>query len=316
MKVLLVGAGNMAKEHVKVLKELNIDFKVIGRSESSATEFEAVTGVPVATGGLEQTFDKISANLPTHAIIATTLESLEQNARFLLKKGVKNILIEKPGAFTYEGLVALEKLAIQQNAKVYIAYNRRFYASVIEVQNHIEQEGGLTSFVFEFTEWAHTLNNGKRSAFKLENWFIGNSTHVIDTAFFLGGKPKEIQTFTHSNIDWHPSGSIFSGAGITEKNILFSYHANWSAPGRWSLELMTKQSRYFLRPFEKLSQQKLGTLDIQEVTLNDTLDTAYKPGVFRQVETFLFGGSLVNNLLSVHDARILFLSYNKINGGK
>ena len=29
-----------------------------------------------------------------------------------------------------------------------------------------------------------------------ENWFLGNSTHVVDLAFYLGGKPKQISTIS------------------------------------------------------------------------------------------------------------------------
>ena len=31
--------------------------------------------------------------------------------------------------------------------------------------------------------------------------------HVVDLAFFLGGKPEEISTFISGSLDWHPSAS-------------------------------------------------------------------------------------------------------------
>ncbi|MDC3200256.1 transposase [Porticoccaceae bacterium] len=45
---------------------------------------------------------------------------------------------------------------------------------------------------------------------------------------------------------------------------LISYKGYWEAPGRWSLEFITNENRYFLRPMEKLSCQKKGSLDIVE----------------------------------------------------
>ncbi|MFS0817749.1 Gfo/Idh/MocA family oxidoreductase [Lysinibacillus sp. 1P01SD] len=314
MDVLLVGAGNMAKCYAEVLKDLNVKFEVIGRSENSANLFEAATGIPVIRGGIEQAFDRLTS-IPDYAIVATNVENLEVNSKYLIKKGIKNILIEKPGAFTYKDISSLFILAQQMNSNVYIGYNRRFYSSILEVQKRIEQEGGLTSFFFEFNEWAYRLNDGNRSIFKLNNWFIANSTHVVDTAFFLGGIPKEIKTITQSHIDWHPRGSVFVGAGITKKEILFSYHANWNSPGSWNLELMTKSSRYLLRPFEKLKKQKIGNLNIEAVELDDSLDIRYKPGVFRQTEAFLYGGEFSENLLCINEATELFLMYEKINGG-
>ena len=57
----------------------------------------------------------------------------------------------------------------------------------------------------------------------LKEWFIQNSSHVVDLAFNLGGNPVEMKSFVSGGQSWHPKGTIFSGAGITDKNALFSY---------------------------------------------------------------------------------------------
>lgn len=309
--VLLVGAGNMAKQYVKVLKSMKISFEVIGRSEKSTKLLEKEFDIPVRDGGLEAKFSDLHSS-PTSAIIATTLESLEENTLFLLDKGMKSILVEKPGAVTLEGMQRIKKRAKEKGANVYIAYNRRFYASVIEAKKRIELDGGLSSFLFEFTEWSHLVPSLEKTTFQLNNWFIGNSTHVIDTAFYFGGKPKEINTFVQSQLDWHPKGSIYTGAGITEKNILFSYHANWSAPGSWKLELLTTKNRYIFRPFEKLHVQELGKVSIEEISLNEELDIKFKPGLYEQTNAFLNDTKLAINLQSIEDGLEAFSVYNSI----
>ena len=65
--------------------------------------------------------------------------------------------------------------------------------------------------------------------------------HVVDLAFYLCGKPDEISCYTTGGLNWHSAASVFAGAGITKKNVLFSYNANWGAPGRWGVEIMTKK---------------------------------------------------------------------------
>lgn len=311
--VLVVGAGYMAKEYVKVLKSIKVAFDVIGRNKKNAKVFEKELDVPVKYGGLEVTFDSLG-HIPTHAIVATTLESLEENTLFLLSKGVKNILLEKPGSVTKEGMQKIEQLADEKRANVYIAYNRRFYASVLEAKQRIEMDGGLTSFIFEFTEWSHVITGIDKTKFQLNNWFIGNSTHVIDTAFYFGGKPKQISTYVQSPIEWHPKGSIYVGAGITENDILFSYHANWSAPGSWKLELLTRKNRYIFRPFEKLHVQKLGTVSIEEIVLNDELDVQFKPGLYEQTKAYLLNTNLTSMLLSAKEAAEMLDIYENMNG--
>lgn len=311
--VLLVGAGYMAKEYVKVLKALDVSFDVVGRGKESAEAFQKELGVSVQYGGVEKNFDQSRSY--SHAIIATTLESLEENTLFLLNQGVSNILVEKPGAVTQEGISRIAALAEEKGANVYIAYNRRFYASVIDAKKRIAEDGGLTSFHFEFTEWGHMIETLNKTQFQFENWFIGNSTHVLDTAFYFGGVPKEVRAFVQGKTNWHPHGCIYTGAGITEKEILFSYNANWAAPGSWKLELLTNLNRYIFRPFEKLHIQKLGKIEVEEVQISDELDIQFKPGAYRQLEAFCFK-EMESNLLSIFELEKIFKSYMMIKNGE
>ena len=76
---------------------------------------------------------------------------------------MKKILLEKPGAVNEGQLIELEQLAMSKGAEIYLAYNRRFFSSVLEAQKRIQEEGGVTSFHFEFTEWSHIIGNLKKS---------------------------------------------------------------------------------------------------------------------------------------------------------
>ncbi len=129
----------------------------------------------------------------------------------------------------------------------------------------------------------------KKSEEEKKKWFVANSTHVVDLAFYLGGTPKSIECFTSGGLNWHPSASVFSGAGTTDTGALFSYHANWAAPGRWGVEVLTAKHRLILRPLEELQVQNLGSIEIEKVELDDKLDKQYKPGLYRETKSFLEG---------------------------
>ena len=103
---------------------------------------------------------------------------------------------------------------------------------------------------------------------KDERWGIANSLHVISMAHYLIGLPKEMQAYQYGKLDWHPSGDRFVGAGVTNENVSFSYHADWSSAGRWGIEIMTPQNAYRLIPLEQLCRCKKGTFnwDIIETT--------------------------------------------------
>ena len=184
-------------------------------------------------------------------------------------KNKKDILVEKPGGLNFKDIQSVNNLAIKNNAKVYVAYNRRFLSSTLKVQELIKLEGGVTSFNFEFTEWGHIIKDLVKNEGVLEEWFIQNSSHVIDLAFFIGGHPTDLKSFVSGGANWHPSGTVFSGAGVTSSNALFSYNANWDSAGRWWAEFLTKENRYIMKPMEKLFVQKRGSVAVNEIEIND-----------------------------------------------
>ncbi len=286
-KVLLIGAGIMAVDYYKVLKALQCDVTVIGRGENSAANFEEKTSCKIITGGTEKFLleNKITFDA---AIIAVGMEDLAYTAIQLVNKGFKNILIEKPAGLNNQEINELAQIVKQQKARVLLAYNRRFYASVLKAKEIIEQDGGVKSFNFEFTEWAHIIEPLDKKPGIKENWLLANSTHVIDLAFYLGGKPSEISCFASGGLSWH-NKSVFTGAGRTKDDLLFSYQANWDAPGRWSVEILTKKSRLILRPLEELQIQLKGSVAVNKVELDNALDTQFKPGLLLQTKQFLIG---------------------------
>lgn len=286
-KILLVGAGNMAKEYAKVLKALKREFLVVGRGEKNALIFEEETGMHVVVGGLKKWIKNKKSKMPLMAIVATNEGELGQSARLLAQHGVRSILVEKPGGMNLGDLIKTQKVALRTGAKIFIAYNRRFYASTQKAQELIKKDDKVLSFNFEFTEWSHKIAVLKKPKAVKRIWLLANSSHVIDLAFFLGGKPKEIKCFTAGGLDWHPGASIYAGAGISENGALFSYNANWESAGRWGVEILTPKRKLILRPLEKLSIQKRGSLVTEEVPLHDKLDINFKPGLYLQVKSFL-----------------------------
>lgn len=307
--VLLVGTGPMAIEYTKVLTSMGCDFCVVGRGEDSAQKFKEETGKTAITGGIDDWLKK-NAGFKTKAIVAVTVKELGNVTLSLLKRGFTSILVEKPGGLNPKQIQAVAKEAKVRKAKVYVAYNRRFYSSVQKAMEIIENDGGVTSFNFEFTEWSHVMSQLKNAEEALKYLFLNNSTHVVDLAFFLGGKPKKITPYIAGGLPWHPTASIFAGAGITEKGALFSYQANWESPGRWGAEILTRKHRLIFRPLEELHIQEIGSVAINKLEINNRLDKEFKPGLYREVESFLQNDLL--NLCTIEEQSKNLLYYKKI----
>jgi len=306
MEILLIGAGPMAINHAQVLQGMDLKFTVVGRGEESAQTFQEQTKINVTTGGIDKWLSESTIH-PKYAIVAVTGTQLGNVTRALIKQGIKNILLEKPGGLDNSDIKYVAECAEKSKINVLLGYNRRFYASVIKAKEIIEEDGGVNSYYFEFTEWPHTIVPLKKDPEVKKRWVLHNSTHVIDLAFYLGGEPEEIYSYSRGGFDWHPDGTIFTGAGVSKSGALFSYHSNWGAPGRWGVEILTKKHRLIFRPLEKLHIQKLKSVAIEEVKIDDQLDIKFKPGLYRQLKAFLEGDT--SNFINIyhHTARLEIL---------
>lgn len=285
--IWLIGAGGIAIEYTKVLKALNKDFITIGRGHEKAQAYYEATGIKAIEGGLDA-YLLTKPKVAEHAIVAVNVNCLAATTISLMKCGVKKIFCEKPGFNEPSELEEVVSVAKETEAKVFYAYNRRFYASVLKAEEIIKEDGGMTSMNFEFTEWGHIIANTDHPAEVKKNWMTANSSHVIDLAFFIGGEPTQMSSYVAGELSWHKP-SCFVGAGITEKGILFNYQANWDAPGRWAVEFQTVKHRIYLKPMEQLQLQDKASVKVYPVEIDDHLDKEFKPGFYLETKAFLEG---------------------------
>jgi predicted dehydrogenase len=277
----------MAKDYCKVLLAQGIDFEVIGRGQGTAKIFEQCMNKKVLTGGIDSAL--LSWGAPRVAIVAVGIEALASTCMSLMNAGTKKILLEKPGGLRISEIEVLAIKAHELGVEIRVAYNRRYYSSVDKVISLLNEDGGVTSCNFEFTEWSHVVRDSIVAPLVKDYWLLGNSSHVIDLAFYLCGNPVDWRCWHSGSIDWHPSAARFSGSGITERGVMFSYLSDWEAPGRWGVEILTRKRRLILRPMEQLHQILLGSIKIERIELDDTLDVQFKPGLFNEVKTFIAG---------------------------
>jgi predicted dehydrogenase len=287
MSVLVVGAGKIGQEYTDVLLALGEDPFVVTRGTRRATEMRnEYPSVTIRSGGLEQYID--SHDPPNRAILCTPVEALTSHCRLLLEASVGRVLSEKPLALSAARARDLHSLAEKRDASVFVAYNRRNYASVRRARELIADDGGVSSMTVDFTEAVFRISADDFPDRVLRRWGIANSSHVLDTAFSLAGTPKQLSASQWGDtVPWHPSGSIFTGTGVTRRDVPFSYHADWGCPGRWRLEVNTPERKLLFSPMERLKIQPKGTFDLTESKVDYSLDENFKPGFYRQTEQFL-----------------------------
>ena len=282
MHILVMGVGPIGIEYTNILKALGHTVQAHGRSPAGCASFEAATGVPATAGGI----DGLGGSLPETAVVAVGEAQLGVAVLALIERGVKHILVEKPGAANVEELKAISAAAAAAGCDVRIGYNRRFHASTLKAREIIAEDGGVRTFHFEFTEWSHRIEPLQKEAGVKEEWFLHNSSHVVDLAFHLGGWPTTLHALTAGELSWHRHARHV-GSGQTESGALFSYFADWQGPGRWSVEMITPKHRLIFRPLEQLMIQQIGSVVQEPVAIDNQLDLDYKPGFYRQTQAFL-----------------------------
>jgi len=281
--VLIVGGGYIARAHANACLKFKInDITMVSNSGIKEKTFCQQNNITSLTGGIEKNledFDKKDL-----VIVCTPISKLIDTTRKIIHSGQNNILVEKPGALDYESLLSLQNDLTTQRVK--IAYNRLVFPSFHKLIELATNDGGISSCTFSLTEIVDRINFKKDISEVYERWGISNSSHVISMVADLIGLPKEISSKQHGKLDWHHSGSIFVGSGISEQNIPFSYSADWNGGGRWGIEIATKKNLYRLRPLEKLFSCIRGSFDWNEVPLQPAFSDV-KEGLAEQIAIML-----------------------------
>jgi predicted dehydrogenase len=262
--VLVIGAGAMAREYVKALRALKVeDISVISSTEETAKRWRE-SGVKAFGGGYEKALAETEGGYDL-VIVATPVGMLEAAAKEAIRRGNKNVLVEKPGALYSE---VLEEWAgeIAADVRVRVGYNRLMYPGLWRLREAIAEGGErMTSCFYTFTEWVHTIDFNNNATECYERWGISNSLHVISMAHGLVGMPVEMSTVRRGGLGWHERGAQFAGAGVTDEGVVFSYHADWDSAGRWGVEVMTDKRAYRMIPLEKVFVCEKGSVEWKPV---------------------------------------------------
>lgn len=289
VSVLIVGAGSIGREYAAVTTSLGVDPLVVTRgTERAAAMREDYPSTTVISGGLAQYLREHDP--PDRAILCTPVDSLADHCRLLIETGVDRILSEKPLALSSACARDLAEVAEGMDASVSVAYNRRNYAAVQRARTLIKEDGGVSSLGIDFTEAIFRIDPNEYAERVLRRWGIANSSHVLDTAFYLSGRPRRLSAEQLGCVvEWHPSGSIFTGTGVTTADAVFSYHADWGCPGRWRLEINTTEHKLVFAPMERLQIQPRGSFELKEANVDYSRDEEFKPGFYEQTDQFLAG---------------------------
>ena len=295
IKVVIIGAGNMAKEHIKVFSSIN-SFSLEGihsRTKKKAELLARDYQIPYVSESIDDLFQTTKADL---AIVAVSELSVYPVIQEVFKYPWVSI-IEKPVGYNYENANLIKDYAERQKSQVFVSLNRRFYSSTRYILDEIENENSQR-LIQIYDQEEPFLSNKPLEVQK--NWMYANSIHLIDFFKILGrGKIISVKPL----LNWDPDNPSFVIAKVDySSGDVGIYSAVWNAPGPWMVAVTTPKIRYELRPIESISIQEKGLRKSKSVPIHQR-DKDFKPGLRLQAEEILnFLGGNSHKLVSLNES--------------
>jgi predicted dehydrogenase len=279
LRVAVIGAGYMASEHLRAFAACP-DVQLVGIHSRSAARVQALAklypGLEVATS-----VDELQASTAADLVVVAVPELA---CRLVCEQAFHHswaLLIEKPVGHTLTEALQIEQLASSAQSRAYVALNRRFYGSTLQLQKELQPiVASRVVTILDQEDPAAALAAGQ-PAEVVRYWMYANSIHLIDYfSQFCRGDHLDTQVLT----PWQPlePGPVIAKLRFSSGDIGL-YQAGWNAPGPWSVAVSTPSLRAELRPIEQLSLQPAGSRQAK-LQLVDPLDQEFKPGLLRQAQ--------------------------------
>jgi predicted dehydrogenase len=281
-KISFIGAGYMTTEHLKAFKDIhNVEFEgIYSKTKSKAVELSKQYGIK----NIFDNIDDLYTSTNSDAVIISVPElSLREVCEVVFKYPWIS-LIEKPVGYNLIDAEYILNLAKKNNAKVYVALNRRHYSStrnILNKLNNINEKRVVN--IFDQEDAISALKAGQPEIV-VKNWMYANSIHMIDLfRVFCRGKIIHVNNI----LKWDANNPNIVLSEIKfESGDIGIYQAIWNAPAPWMLTISTPSARYEMRPMEYAYEQLAGSRQQIQLEVED-IDISYKAGIKKQAEEFI-----------------------------
>ena len=278
-RVAFVGAGSMAREHIRALADVpgvvlsGIHSRTRARAEALAKELE----VGLVCDSIEELHDRSHADLVVVSV--PELSANEVSRRCFAFPWTA--LLEKPAGYDLADAEAIASAAHAAKRRVFVALNRRLYSSTQAAVDDLATRNEARYIrVQDQQDQASALAAGQ-PALVVKNWMYANSVHTIDYLRVLGrGRVADVKAV----FPWTPDrpGVVVSEVRFDSGDIGI-YEGIWNGPGPWAVTVSTPSKRWEMRPLEQAVFQNRGERVLNPIEVHPR-DKTFKAGFRRQAE--------------------------------
>lgn len=280
ISVAVVGAGSMAKEHIKAFSVLP-NVKVVGitsrtraRAETLAKEFL----VDCVADSIAELYEKTKADL----LVITVPELMANAVAKVAFRFPWAVLMEKPAGYDLADAENIAAAASGRTAPVMVGFNRRFYSSTMAVQADLDSRATERRFIHVQDQQSYMeARKYNHPEPVVEKFMYANSIHLIDMIMAFGrGNVAKVDRIT----PWRGAETEHMLAYVEfDSGDSALYEGIWQGPGPWACAVSTIGRRWTMQPLEQATYQNAGervrhTLEVSEDDKN------YKPGFLLQAQ--------------------------------
>lgn len=279
VRVAVVGAGSMAREHIRAFRDLpgavvaGIHSRTRTRAEALASEFD----IEIVADSIAELHERTAADL---VVVAVPELSACRVAEACFQHPW-TALLEKPAGFDLADAQAIAAAAAAGGRRVLVALNRRFYSATRAVLDDLATLDGPRFIQVQDQQDPVAAAAAGQPPEVVRNWMFANSVHTIDFLRVMGrGSIVAVDPI----LPWNPDAP-----GPVVARVRFDsgdegvYEGMWNAPGPWAVAVTTAQRRWEQRPLEVARFQRRGEYRQTELE-RDAVDLDFKAGFRRQAE--------------------------------
>ena len=278
-KVAFVGAGKMAREHLRAFRDISgvelcgIHSIARASAESIAIEF----GLATVADSIAELHDKTGA----HLVVVSVPELAANSVAKACFEHSWSVLMEKPAGYDIADAEDIAQAAERAGSKAWVALNRRHYSATQAALERLQADPGMRFIRVQDQEDQAAALAAGQPAKVVENWMYANSIHVIDYFRIMGrGHIKAVEPVCAWN-SLKPS-VVVAKVSFTSGDVGV-YEGVWDGPGPWSVSVSTASQRLELRPLEQLGVQARGERQLQLQPVH-VRDIEFKAGFRLQAE--------------------------------
>ena len=278
-RVAIVGAGNMARVHAQVFRDVpgvtlaGIHSRTRSRAEAFAQEF----GIPDVCDSVAELYERTGADLVVVAIPVTVVRAVSESC-FAFPW---TVFMEKPPGLDMAEALAVHASAQRHGRRVLVALNRRFLSSARAALAQLADVAAPRFIQVSDQQDRRAIAAAGHPPAIADNLMFNNSIHVCDLLRCFGrGRVVAVTPV----MPWDPERSDPVVATVEfDSGDRGLYVGLWEAPGPWSVTVNSADQRWELRPLEKATYQIRGDRQMHAAELSPW-DEQFRPGFRLQAE--------------------------------